>query len=103
MPKVGRNDLCPCGSGKKYKRCCLLRQQTSRAVQKPPPSRYNDDVSFHLVELEIDRLSNSVLDLIDSRQFDKAEAVCQKVTRRLEHRGSSPNHYYVYSLNLSPK
>jgi SEC-C motif-containing protein len=22
-PRVGRNDLCPCGSGKKYKRCCL--------------------------------------------------------------------------------
>ncbi|MEY8298751.1 MAG: preprotein translocase subunit SecA [Emergencia timonensis] len=21
-PKVGRNDLCPCGSGKKYKNCC---------------------------------------------------------------------------------
>jgi len=20
-PKVGRNDLCPCGSGKKYKKC----------------------------------------------------------------------------------
>ena len=20
--KVGRNDLCPCGSGKKYKNCC---------------------------------------------------------------------------------
>jgi preprotein translocase subunit SecA len=20
--KVGRNDPCPCGSGKKYKRCC---------------------------------------------------------------------------------
>ena len=20
--KVGRNDLCPCGSGKKYKQCC---------------------------------------------------------------------------------
>ena len=23
MPKVGRNDPCPCGSGKKYKKCCL--------------------------------------------------------------------------------
>ena len=23
-PKVGRNDPCPCGSGKKYKKCCLL-------------------------------------------------------------------------------
>jgi uncharacterized protein YecA (UPF0149 family) len=21
-PKVGRNEPCPCGSGKKYKRCC---------------------------------------------------------------------------------
>lgn len=22
QPKIGRNDLCPCGSGKKYKNCC---------------------------------------------------------------------------------
>jgi preprotein translocase subunit SecA len=22
VPRVGRNDLCPCGSGKKYKKCC---------------------------------------------------------------------------------
>jgi len=22
QPKVGRNELCPCGSGKKYKKCC---------------------------------------------------------------------------------
>lgn len=25
--KIGRNDPCPCGSGKKYKKCCLLKQQ----------------------------------------------------------------------------
>jgi uncharacterized protein YecA (UPF0149 family) len=24
MPKVGRNDPCPCGSGKKYKKCHML-------------------------------------------------------------------------------
>ena len=24
-PKVGRNDPCPCGSKKKYKKCCLLK------------------------------------------------------------------------------
>jgi uncharacterized protein YchJ len=23
MDKTGRNDPCPCGSGKKYKKCCL--------------------------------------------------------------------------------
>ncbi|HNX90287.1 MAG TPA: preprotein translocase subunit SecA, partial [Candidatus Omnitrophota bacterium] len=26
MPKVGRNDACPCGSGKKYKKCCGSNQ-----------------------------------------------------------------------------
>lgn len=25
-PKTGRNELCPCGSGKKYKKCCLRKQ-----------------------------------------------------------------------------
>lgn len=23
LPKAGRNDLCPCGSGRKFKKCCL--------------------------------------------------------------------------------
>jgi uncharacterized protein YecA (UPF0149 family) len=27
-PKVGRNDPCPCGSGKKYKKCCLNAANT---------------------------------------------------------------------------
>ena len=25
--KVGRNEPCPCGSGKKYKKCCLLKEE----------------------------------------------------------------------------
>ncbi len=36
--KVGRNDPCPCGSGKKYKKCCLLQVQqqaiTARKAQQ---------------------------------------------------------------------
>ncbi|WP_276611668.1 SEC-C metal-binding domain-containing protein [Thiorhodococcus mannitoliphagus] len=27
MSKVGRNDPCPCGSGKKYKKCCLAKDE----------------------------------------------------------------------------
>ena len=27
QPKVGRNDPCPCGSGKKYKNCCMNKEQ----------------------------------------------------------------------------
>ncbi len=26
--KIGRNELCPCGSGKKYKKCCFLKNIT---------------------------------------------------------------------------
>ena len=29
--KVGRNDPCPCGSGKKFKRCCLPKEEEARA------------------------------------------------------------------------
>ncbi len=29
--KVGRNDPCPCGSGRKYKRCCLPKEEGARA------------------------------------------------------------------------
>jgi len=32
MSNIGRNDPCPCGSGKKYKRCCLVNgEKTSLA------------------------------------------------------------------------
>jgi uncharacterized protein YecA (UPF0149 family) len=27
--KIGRNDACPCGSGKKYKKCCLGKASAS--------------------------------------------------------------------------
>lgn len=29
MAKPGRNDRCPCGSGKKYKACCLTRDEVA--------------------------------------------------------------------------
>ncbi len=32
--KIGRNDPCPCGSGKKYKHCCALAQQSGAVVKK---------------------------------------------------------------------
>lgn len=29
-PKVGRNEPCPCGSGKKYKKCCALKEDAAQ-------------------------------------------------------------------------
>jgi hypothetical protein len=38
VSKIGRNDPCPCGSGRKYKHCCLRRgvpQMVQRRNQMP--------------------------------------------------------------------
>jgi hypothetical protein len=35
--KIGRNDLCPCGSGKKYKHCHMRADQEEARRQSPPP------------------------------------------------------------------
>lgn len=33
MAKPGRNDRCPCGSGKKYKVCCLTRDEAAETAR----------------------------------------------------------------------
>jgi len=32
--KVGRNEPCPCGSGKKFKQCCLAKQSQKEDRRK---------------------------------------------------------------------
>jgi len=32
MPKIGVNDLCPCGTQKKYKKCCMVNDQIKRQL-----------------------------------------------------------------------
>ena len=61
--KIGRNEPCPCGSGKKYKKCCL---------NKPAQTGT-------LVYTELDQLSNSVLTYIKTKNWKEAEAVCKKL------------------------
>ncbi len=70
MSKPGRNDLCPCGSGKKYKKCCLPRDEAKARSAIPAPS---------LVETDLDSLSNSVLDFIASGDLKRAEDACQQL------------------------
>jgi len=36
---IGRNDPCPCGSGKKYKKCCLNNQSETKLASKPVENR----------------------------------------------------------------
>ena len=36
MGKIGRNSPCPCGSGKKYKKCCEKKEAEMKTSQLPP-------------------------------------------------------------------
>ena len=78
MAKVGRNDPCPCGSGKKYKRCCLEKDETAAralAAVTPPPN-IAEEIGHRLAAAYEDQLttaSNAVIDLIHAGKLDEAE------------------------------
>jgi tetratricopeptide (TPR) repeat protein len=75
MAKIGRNDPCPCGSGKKYKKCCLPLHEESRAKQQ-------EAVSLTPGFTDLDDLSNSVVDLIEAGRLDEADAACRELLTR---------------------
>ncbi|MHC5008486.1 MAG: sulfotransferase [Planctomycetota bacterium] len=37
--EIGRNDPCPCGSGKKYKKCCMGKATPRQQAAAPPPAQ----------------------------------------------------------------
>lgn len=45
--KIGRNDPCPCGSGKKYKKCCLSKTNSSSVLQCLSKSEVPPEVINH--------------------------------------------------------
>jgi hypothetical protein len=73
IPKLGRNDPCHCGSGKKYKKCCYLKDQellrdasqyagATRSELKSRPGLVDDpDVIYNLRAYELKRLKPSEL------------------------------------------
>ena len=66
--KVGRNDPCPCGSGKKYKRCCLSTEGQSRPQTHPdlPKIRLKSEADVAGIR-RAGRLVIDTLDLVERR------------------------------------
>lgn len=56
MAKIGRNELCPCGSGKKYKKCCIDKDEQRNVMQPKPMERF--DYSHLLSYEEVNEMSN---------------------------------------------
>ena len=85
MTKLGRNDPCPCGSGKKYKRCCLPKHEATAAERAaaaahaaarlvPPAVAWDDD--------GLDEASNRVVDLVHEGKLDEAEQAARDLLVR---------------------
>jgi len=83
MAKIGRNDLCPCGSGQKYKRCCLPRDEAT-AVERARARELEQAAATFAVEDDdgLDEASNIVIDLIDAGRLDEAEQAAQDLLAR---------------------
>ena len=78
MAKIGRNQPCPCGSGRKYKHCCRHRGRAAHVPAAPAVSPHG----YHLAETDLDRLSNSVVGLVDEGRLDEADAACEQLRNR---------------------
>jgi tetratricopeptide (TPR) repeat protein len=82
MTKVGRNQPCPCGSGKKYKQCCLTTDEAARVAALPKPALQAAGMANFGSYAEIarlDQLSNGALDLINADRLDEAERMCEQL------------------------
>jgi len=64
--KTRRNELCPCGSGKKYKKCCLD----------------NPAMAGTFIYTDLDMLSNKVNELIKDGRLAEAEDTCRILMKK---------------------
>jgi len=103
MAKAGRNDPCPCGSGKKYKKCCqpkdeaaeheeLLKEQAKReernAARRTELQRIKEQAFAELLgnahdnaeeDDELTKASNAAVDLVQAGKFEEAEAAARNL------------------------
>ncbi len=98
MAKPGRNDPCPCGSGQKYKRCCLAKDQEveSAALKAAADARAAEVAQHEHDHLECDfcgrsaddeddeltRDSNAIVDLVHEGKLDEAEKAAREFLER---------------------
>jgi hypothetical protein len=98
--KIGRNDPCHCGSGQKYKRCCLEKdQQAESAVLAQAAADRLAATSHHHHDHahcdfcgdtfgdddsdELTTASNAIVDMVHDGKLDEAEPDSRDVSVRL--------------------
>ena len=103
MAKPGRNDFCPCGSGNKYKKCCLPKEEAAERKQlAKAEARRLESAAAHGLPLrevkaaiaailsgagdaeedELTIASNAAADLVRAGKLDEAEQAARDLQVR---------------------
>ncbi|NLI82330.1 MAG: hypothetical protein GX443_11705 [Deltaproteobacteria bacterium] len=74
---AGRNDPCPCGSGKKYKKCCLpVHEEARKSIPKDRLQAMEERARLReTLQKEIER----GFDLLFGQELEKARKLAQRV------------------------
>ncbi len=101
MHKVGRNEPCPCGSGKKYKRCC---GSTSTVKETQPIDTQNKRVTNPVSQTLVnDQFTANVKDYFEtdyfSRAFRNSKLMCSDFTFNINIKGQSSGHTWDVTVH----
>ncbi|MGZ3633322.1 MAG: DUF1186 domain-containing protein, partial [Parachlamydiaceae bacterium] len=98
--KLGRNDPCPCGSGKKYKRCCLGHEQAAQENVRTETYMINNErMGQDQISEEDAELSKQLYYKIQSEPEECVETLLQLIKKYPTH-PSYYNHLYVCYTKL---
>jgi tetratricopeptide (TPR) repeat protein len=83
MNAIGRNDPCPCGSGKKYKKCCLGRDEALARQTRPAdlPVHNEDDFTAEILP-KVDAAVDRLLIRVEKGQLENVEAGFEALLRQ---------------------
>ena len=96
MAKVGRNDPCPCGSGKKYKKCCMMKDLAREAdISSKSSGNVSSDLSTESTETfvptaraaEVNNAFHRASNYLEKQEFDRAARAFRAVLLM------APKHY----------
>jgi tetratricopeptide (TPR) repeat protein len=77
--KLGRNAPCPCGSGLKYKKCCLEEDRLAASAPHPLAAKWRLPLRIVLEDDGFEELYFGVHDCLKEGRLDEAEAAARKI------------------------
>ncbi|MCK8600564.1 SEC-C metal-binding domain-containing protein [Desulfoferrobacter suflitae] len=75
--KVGRNEPCPCGSGRKFKKCCLPKQEEMRKAI--PADQLQELEEKQRLRERLEKDVQNGFDLLFAQDFSKARQFAQRL------------------------